>query len=358
MMIDGMKNTSSVIRFCTAALCCALVLSYGSYKSLFKTQSGINVAAQQQTIEYSSNTSSDERPAETESAPESKDTSSTASAESESTNVSVAASADKTVQGAVIDKFISPYTANTSYNNIYLKNNTDLDINLKELVKSKLGYKIEKGGEPQVLIVHTHATESYLKENRDYYTSDDLTRTTDNDYNMVALGKIVADKLNSAGINTIHSTTAHDYPSYNESYKRAAETICNYVKKYPSIKVVIDLHRDAIAANDTDKVKVTTEIDGKKAAQIMLVMGSQSGNVTNFPNWKENLKLAVRIQQTVEVMYPTLARSIHFMSKNYNESLTTGSVLIEIGTDGNTIDEAKYSAELLANALISLFNTL
>ena len=103
---------------------------------------------------------------------------------------------------------------------------------------------------------------------------------------------------------------------------------------------------------------MTTEINGKKAAQIMLVMGSQSGSVTNFPNWRENLKLAAKLQQTIEVMYPSLARSIHFMPKNYNESLTNGSMLVEIGTDGNTLEEAKYSAQLLSDALISLLNTL
>ena len=175
---------------------------------------------------------------------------------------------------------------------------------------------------------------------------------------MVALGKIISDQLNAAGIVTLHDTTQHDNPSYSESYSRAADTISDYIKKYPSIKIVIDLHRDALSENDTDKVKLTTEIDGKKAAQVMLVMGSQSGSVKNFPNWKENLKLATKFQQTIEVMYPGLARSIHFMPKNYNESLTNGSMLIEIGTDGNTLDEAKYSATLLSNALISLLNTL
>ena len=268
------------------------------------------------------------------------------------------ASATGTVSGKVIEKFISPYTANTSYNNVYLKNNTDIDINLKEFVDGKLGFNIEKNSEPQVLILHTHATESYLRHNESYYTDTDYSRTTNNEYNMVALGKIISDKLNENGITTLHDTTQHDYPSYSDSYSRAADTICNYTKKYPSIKIVIDLHRDAIAANDTDKVKVTTEIDGKKAAQIMLVMGSQSGNVKNFPDWRENLKLATKLQQTIESMYPSLARSIHFMPKNYNESLTTGSMLIEIGTDGNTLDEAKYSAELLSNALIELLKRI
>lgn len=262
------------------------------------------------------------------------------------------------VVGKVSEKFISPYTAKTSYNNVYLKNSTDLNVDLKSLLKADLGYKIEKNDEPQVLILHTHATETFLDSDRDYYTDKDVSRTTDQSKNMVAVGKIVADKLNTAGIKTIHDTTLHDYPSYNESYSRAAKTITGYLKKYPSIKIVIDLHRDAISPSSNEKVKVTAEIDGKKAAQIMLVMGSQSGNTKNFPNWQENLKLAVKLQQTVEVMYPSLARSLSLMPKNYNESLTTGSMLIEMGTDANSLEEVKYSAELLGNALKSLLNTL
>ena len=119
-----------------------------------------------------------------------------------------------------------------------------------------------------------------------------------------------------------------------------------------------DLHRDAVSSGESDKVKLVTEIDGKKAAQVMLVMGSQSGSVTNFPNWKENLKLAVRLQQKIEQKYPTLARPLSLMPKNYNESLTTGSLLIEFGTDVNTLAEAHYSAELVGNALSELLSGL
>ncbi len=348
-----MNNRGAIIRFCTAALSVALFLTYTSIKGLSATGDDIIIQTQapiffdDSLTETASDTQSPDQPIT-----ESQSTDFADSTES------VAVSATGAVQGKVIEKFISPYTANTSYKNVYLKNNTELDINLKDFLNGKLGFDIQKNGEPQVLILHTHATESYLRHNENYYTDTDLTRTTNNAYNMVALGKIISDRLNETGIVTLHDTTQHDYPSYSESYSRAAKTICSYTDKYPSIKIVIDLHRDAIAANDTDKVKVTTEIDGKKAAQIMLVMGSQSGSVKNFPNWKENLKLATRLQQTIEVMYPSLARSIHFMSKNYNESLTTGSMLIEIGTDGNTLDEAKYSAELLSNALINLLNTL
>ena len=271
---------------------------------------------------------------------------------------SVPTASSGTVLGKVVERFISPYTANTSYNNVYLKNNTSLKIDLKEFLNSPLKFKVEKNGAPQVLIMHTHTTETFLSENRDFYTDIDQSRTTDTNKNMTFLGKIVADKLNGAGIVTLHDTTLHDYPSYSGSYSRSAKTVSSYLKKYPDIKIVIDLHRDAIAQNDTDKVKLTADINGKKAAQIMLVMGAQAGSVKNFPNWKENLKLAVKLQQNLEIMYPSLARSISLVAKNYNGSLSTGSMLIEIGTDANSIEEVTYSAELLSNALINTINNL
>lgn len=349
-----MSNRGAIIRFCASALCVALFFTYISVKGL-SVSDNIYIQTQAPVLDNTDPSQTvSEQSVLTQAQSQSQSTSNSAPTNSQAVTVS----ATGTVQGKIIEKFISPYTANTSYDNVYLKNNTSLNINLKDFINGNLGYKIEKNGTPQVLILHTHATESYIRHNENYYTQNDTARTTDNAYNMVSLGKIISDKLNSAGIVTLHDTTQHDNPSYNESYSRAANTICSYLKKYPSIKIVIDLHRDALAANDTDKVKLTTEIDGKKAAQIMLVMGSQSGNVKNFPNWKENLKLATKLQKTVEDMYPSLARAIHFMPKNYNESLTTGSMLIEIGTDGNSLEEAKYSAELLSNALISLLNTL
>ncbi len=263
------------------------------------------------------------------------------------------------VTGRVIEKFISPYTANTSYKNVYLKNSTDLKVNIKTLLGEKLKYTIEgNASKPEILILHTHATESFLSTTRDYYTDKDVSRTNDETLNMIALGSIVTERLKNAGFGVIHDKTLHDYPSYNESYSRAAKTINSYLKKYPSIKIIIDMHRDALSSGDTDKVKLTTEISGKKAAQIMLVMGSQSGGVTNFPNWKENLKLAVRLQEKIETMYPSLARSISLMPKNYNESLSLGSMLIEMGTDGNSLEEVKYSAELLSNSLIALLKEI
>ena len=270
----------------------------------------------------------------------------------------IPASTDGHVKGRVISRYISPCNAPLSYNGVYMKNSTDLSVDIKGLLESALTFKIKKDDSPQVLIVHTHTTETFMTEDADFYTEAFSSRTRDSGKNMVSVGEIVAERLNSAGIKTLHDTTEHDYPNYTGSYSRAAKTVNSYLKKYPSIRVVLDLHRDAVTSNDTDKVKLVTEIEGKKAAQVMLVMGSQSGSVTDFPNWKENLKLAVRLQQKIEQKYPTLARPLSLMPKKYNQNLTTGSLLIEFGTDVNTLEEAHYSALLVGNALAELFSEL
>lgn len=262
------------------------------------------------------------------------------------------------VKGKIISQYNSPYTAPSSYNGVYLKNNTELSISIKNFLEGKINFKIKKNSEPQVLILHTHATETFKTDEKDYFTASFSSRSSNNAQNMVSVGKIVEEKLNAKGIKTLHDTTLHDYPSYSKSYSRSAATIKEYLKKYPTIRVVLDLHRDAVTKENGDKVKLVTEIGGKKAAQVMLVMGSQSGSVTNFPNWEENFKLAVKLQQTIEKKYPTLARPLMLMSKTYNQNLTTGSLLIEFGTDANTLSEAHYSAEMVGESLAELLGSL
>ena len=260
--------------------------------------------------------------------------------------------------GKITTRLISPYGANTSYNNVYLKNNTGVSIDLPALVKQKSSFSINKNSSPQVLIVHTHTTESYMSEYRDYYLESDAPRNTDTQKNMVLIGEIFAKKLEAAGISVIHDKTLHDHPSYTGSYNRSAETIKKHLKNNPSIKIVIDIHRDAITDSDKTKTRPIAKIDGRDAAQVMLVMGSETGGITNFPKWKENLSLAAKYQQTMEVMYPSLARAITLNSAKYNQNLTTGSILLEVGSEANTFDEAKYGAECAANALVSLLNTI
>ncbi len=274
-----------------------------------------------------------------------------------SSSVPVSASRADAI-GSIHEQFLSPYSAGTSYGGVYLKNSTGLTVDIKKELSVPIAFKIEKNDQPQVLIIHTHATECYMEEERDFYTSADKARTTDNSKNVTEIGQIIADRLESGGIKVIHDRTQHDYPAYNSSYSRAAETIKEYLKKYPSIKIVVDVHRDSIAMSGNDKAKPTVTVNGKKAAQVMLVAGSETGSVTGFPNWRENFRLALKYQQTMEALYPGLARTMNFASRKYNMHLTTGSMLLEVGTDSNSFEEACYSAELAGNALLSLLNTL
>lgn len=206
--------------------------------------------------------------------------------------------------------------------------------------------------DPQVLIVHTHATESFEPYQRSYFDEDFPSRTQDCSHNMVAVGTVLAQTLADNGISVVHDGTLHDYPAYTGSYDRSEETIRAVLEKYPSIKIVIDLHRDAIADADGTRIAPTAEIDGKSAAQFMIIAGCDDGRF-NMPNYMENFKLAALLQNTAEAMYPRLARPVLFDYRNYNQHITTGSLLIEVGSHANSLDEALYTAELLGNSMAS-----
>ena len=165
------------------------------------------------------------------------------------------------------------------------------------------------------------------------------------------VGREMCDVLNSMGINTLHDETLHDSPSYTGSYSRAAKTIQSYLEKYPSIGFVIDVHRDSIGGGNSPRVKPTVEINGKPAAQIMFVTGCETGEVTDYPNWKYNLQTALKFQRRIEQDHSGLTRSVYFTDCRYNMNLTKGSVLMEFGSDANTLDEAVYSAHLAAESI-------
>ncbi|MGI6279094.1 MAG: stage II sporulation protein P [Acutalibacteraceae bacterium] len=356
---------AGIFRIVILNLLCFCMIFYSGFLFLKPSSSGVKtipannkVPVSDKNVSSAGSSSNQSKTESSQSSAPAKENNQSSNPIAESSQSSAVAVSAGAVKGKIITRYITPYTAPLSYDKIYMKNSTDLKISIKNLLNGKINFKIKKNSDPQVLILHTHATECFMLHDKDYYTENDQPRTTDNTKNMVAIGKVVAAKLNAAGIKTIHDTTQHDYPKYTESYSRAAKTINSYLKKYPSIKVVLDLHRDAVSSGESDKVKLVTEINGKKAAQVMLVMGSQSGSVKNFPKWEENLKLAVRLQQQIEKTYPTLARPLSLMPKNYNESLTTGSMLLEFGTDANTLNEALYSAELVGDCLVKLLNNL
>lgn len=204
--------------------------------------------------------------------------------------------------------------------------------------------------EPTVLIVHTHTTECFQPSDVDWYDAARPTRTRDCTQNMVAVGNALAEALAENGVIAVHDCTVHDYPAYSGAYDRSEDTIRAALEQYPSIKIVIDLHRDAIETSDGTRIAPVTEINGRNAAQFMIIAGCDDGRF-NMPNYMENFRLACLIQNTAEDMYAGLARPVLFDYRNYNQHITNGSLLIEVGSHGNSLDEAVYTGELLGNVL-------
>lgn len=237
-----------------------------------------------------------------------------------------------------------------------IKNSTSLsDEQAQEYLYQPNAVRIGSDG-PQVLIMHTHATESFEPYDADIYDTRHTWRSTDNRQNIVAAGEVMAQAIRAHGIEVLHDETQHDYPSYNGSYERSAVTIKDYLAAHPSIKVVLDVHRDAVQ-RDTTLVKPVIEINGRKAAQMMIISGCDDGTM-GMPDWGKNFRFAAGMQDAIESRYQGLTRPIFFCYRKYNQDLTTGSLLLELGSHGNTLDEVLYTAQLAGDAIGAYLKTL
>ena len=172
---------------------------------------------------------------------------------------------------------------------------------------------------------------------------------------MVRIGKAIKNEIEKEGFKVIHDTTIHD-SLYTGAYGRSSKTVESYLKKYPSIQIVLDVHRDGIADYDGSKIKPTAVIDGKKVAQVMIISGCQEeGNgITGYESWKENLSFALKLQKEMEETFPGLTRPIFFCGRKYNMDMTKASLLLEVGSDSNTIEEAYYSGICIGKSLSQL----
>ncbi len=203
-------------------------------------------------------------------------------------------------------------------------------------------------GSPQVLIVHTHGSEAYTMPPGQEYVASGESRTTDTNYNVVRVGDEIADILSQHGISVIHDRNMYDYPQYNGAYDRSLVSIENYLQQYPSITFVLDIHRDAISDADGNPYKVISQVPEGTSAQLTFVMGTDGGGLSH-PEWLENLKLATAVQNTLLADYPTLMRPITVRNSRYNQHCTAGSMLVEVGAAGNSLDEALLAARLFAH---------
>ncbi len=258
--------------------------------------------------------------------------------------------AESSNDGEIIEKDYSKQNATAELDGLYVRNTTlEHEINIKKCLNGKVYANIDKK-EPSVLIYHTHTTETYELLDRGFYTNEKSSRSENSGENMVRVGEEICKVLEENGYKTIHDKTIYD-KEYSGAYERSCENISKILKDNPSIQIVLDIHRDAIYQKDGSRVKTVTEINGRKAAQIMIISGCEDGNVTNFPNWEKNLFFAVQLQNKLKNDNPQLVRPLMFCSRKYNMHLIPCSLLIEIGTDANTLSEAVYSAELFARSL-------
>lgn len=232
---------------------------------------------------------------------------------------------------------------------VEIRNSCGYDADVPAMIQKPLSWDLQQEA-PTVLIVHSHGTESY--KNTEGYTETSQYRTLDTDYNMISIGAEVKRILEEGGVKVLHDTTAHDHPSYSASYSQSRKSVKEYLKEYPSISLVLDLHRDALEDKKGNQTAVTATYDGTTAAQLMLVVGTDVR--LSHPQWPENMSLAVKLHALLERNFPGICRPISFRSQRFNQDLSTGALLVEVGAAGNTHAQALEAARVLGKTLLAL----
>ena len=263
------------------------------------------------------------------------------------------ASKDK-VGGKIREKQYTNEGVTDKYSLVRMKNMNKTQVSIKEILSQKIDLSVDKD-KPSVLIFHTHTTETYQILDRDFYPEGFKTRTNDKGKNMVRVGEAIVKEIEKAGFKVIHDKEIHD-AKYTGAYGKSRESIEAILKKHPSIQVVLDIHRDAIQDSNGTKVKPVAAVKGKKAAQIMIISGCQEeGNpITNLPDWRYNLTFAVHLQEKLEELFEGITRPLYFCPRSYNMNVTHCSLLIEVGSDSNTLEEAVYTGKCIGAALTEI----
>lgn len=205
------------------------------------------------------------------------------------------------------------------------------------------------GPGPHILIVHTHGSEAY--------TPTAGYRTLNTDQSVVKVGAVLAETLTNAGFSVIHDKTINDHPSFNSAYWTTLQKIENWKAQYPNLQMVIDIHRDAAEDEAGNAVALSTQAAGESCARLMLVVGTDQGGLSH-PNWQENLANALKLQSVLEGSFPGLCRSMDLRTERFNQHATPGSILVEVGTHGNTLNQAMASAELLGEGIARMLRAM
>ncbi len=233
---------------------------------------------------------------------------------------------------------------------VSLNNYPGYDLDIASLLTQPLNWNLT-GPEPTVLIYHSHASESY--ENTENYSQSDPYRTQDNRYNMLSIGTHLKSCLEAKGITVLHDTTVYDYPSYDDAYILSRKSVEAYLEEYPSICLVLDIHRDAYEDGNGNQARNTVTINGTSSSRLMILTGSNSTG-QGHTGWKTNLSTALKLQTTLEKLYPGLCRPVTIRSSTFNQDMSPGALLIEVGTAGDTRQDALNAATLLAEGIAAL----
>lgn len=235
---------------------------------------------------------------------------------------------------------------------VQLKYSCSRDPDIPALLNQSLQWDLT-GDEPTVLIIHTHGTEAFTPtEGMEYEEDGGEYRTTNEKVNMISIGDELTRLLQAAGINVIHDREYYDYPDYEASYDICREALAEHMKQTPSIKLVIDLHRDAAEYADGTQWATSATVNGQESAQVMLVMGTDC--YYEHPNWEQNLSVAVKLQALMEKEHPGSTRPVDLRKQRFNQDLCPGAIIAEIGSAGNTHEEAMNGVSVLAEAIIQL----
>ena len=229
---------------------------------------------------------------------------------------------------------------------VYVYNRTGWELDSSLLSQGTVDVPLGEG--PQILIVHTHGSEAYSMTDGDLYEESDPYRTTDCTHNVVRVGEEMATVFRAYGFQVIHDTTLFDYPAYNGAYDRSKAAVEQWMAQYPTIKVVLDVHRDALVGSGGEVYKMVSVEAGRKVAQVMMVLGTDAGGA-DHPRWKDNMAFALRLQRNLVKGYASLVRPTVLRKSRYNQQLCPGSILVEVGGHGNTLSEAIAGGRLWAD---------
>lgn len=266
--------------------------------------------------------------------------------------VATYASFEKT--GDIDETQLGASSSNTVYKNVVVNNKTQTkSVNIKNELSKTPSFGTITKDEPYILIYHTHTTEGYELLDKGWYSSDYNSRTKDINKTVVRVGEEITERLEKSGFKVIHDKTIYD-ASYNGAYGRSLKSVEKFLEENPSIVITLDVHRDAIHYDNGTRCKPTAEINGKKAAQVMIISGAEEGEIEDYPNWEQNLTFAIALQNKVEENYKGLMRPLFFCQRKYNMHVTPCSLLLEMGTDANTLEEAVYSGRLIGDSLAEL----